>query len=277
VSSDYSGQHKGSSFDSYSFFLTSFEDWFDWDKIRLQIRNRYSFFDRRMAYKNLNDIERIRVLPDFLSSIGQLIGLSVTFLVSKSIKSLFVKNGAFDMSVPELNKYSHWKSSSFEKAMRIITFLNILVAGLSSENQNLVWISDEDEIAANETRLGELTDLLSDVALNLLPHQMGDLRCSTTMYDDGSLQLEDIAAIPDLIAGALSAIMEAYSKSGINSTGHVIVPPPRNTPERTMSLMNWFSDSRESLKRLVLAIEPIFNSEEIMVKQIRFHGTTGIV
>jgi hypothetical protein len=60
---------------------------------------------------------------------------------------------------------------------------------------------------------------------------------------------------------------------------------PQNNPEGAMSslqskvikLMNWFATNREPLKRLVFVIEPVANSKQLDIKQLKFHGSNDLL
>jgi hypothetical protein len=86
--------------------------------------------------------------------------------------------------------------------LRVVHIVSFFLAGLSRAHQNVIWITDEDEIAANDNRMRELTNLFGNISSHYLPHSMGHFRCGTMKSDDGSRQLEDLASIPDLVAGA---------------------------------------------------------------------------
>ena len=75
----------------------------------------------------------------------------------------------------------------------------------------MFWFSDEDEIAANPQRLTLLTKLWANVISNYTVHSLRHLKCGTTGSDDGSNEIEDFAAIPDLVAGALSDLLTSIA------------------------------------------------------------------
>ena len=46
---------------------------------------------------------------------------------------------------------------------------------------------------------------------------------------------------------------------------------------KVIKLMNWFATNREPLKRLVFVIEPVANSKQLDIKQLKFHGSNDLL
>jgi hypothetical protein len=276
VVSDYSGKHDTAFYESLSFLLADIECCTVWEEKRHRLRRRFLTDGRRMAFKNLNDKERKKALPYFLGAADSIPGLSATVLIDKRIESLFSKSGGIDRSQPELEPYAHWRKTSFEKMLRVVHFISFFIAGLSRKNQDIVWVTDEDEIAANEQRLRELTEIWGIVISNYLQHNLRHLRCGTTKLDDGSRQLEDLASIPDLIAGTLTEVFTAQQNEGLMPTRNLlIVPPARGLSSKAMEVISWFANSSQPLKRLVYLIQPIEGSTSLGIGRLQFYNSTG--
>ncbi len=271
VGSDYGGEHQGALYRSYTFLLTDLETWQDWEPSRRNIRTQHGLGSRRMEYKKLRDRVRQRILPQFLREVGTLSGGTITFLVDRSIDSLFTKDGAIDPGSPPYDAFAHWKQGSFEKFLRITHLLGFLVAGLSRPRQNILWFTDEDEVAANPARLGELTKAFGHVASVLVQHDLGHLRCGTTASDHGDQSIEDLVGIADLVAGTVNEVLDAYRREGVIPTSELVVPLPDGLPAKVLELVNWISDSRNRLRPLVVALD---QQEDglISVKRFTFHG-----
>src|SRR5690606_15885909 len=88
---------------------------------------------------------------------------------------------------------------------------SLLIAGLSRERQNVLWISDQDAIAANLDRHKQATNAIASVLSGYLPHPLGHIRIGTAQSDDGSKAIEDLLAIPDIAAGAWSEVCNSVS------------------------------------------------------------------
>jgi hypothetical protein len=95
-----------------------------------------------------------------------------------------------------------------DKAFFAVHVLGVLLAGLAAPGQNVMWFTDEDSIAANDDRVRELTQLFAWISSQYLTFNLGHCRCGTSKCDDGSRQIEDFLAIPDMIAGALAEQMQ---------------------------------------------------------------------
>ena len=276
IVSDYSGQHATADFETLSFLIADLEKCSAWEQKRSSWRKQFLPDGRRMAFKSLKDGFKERALEDFLAAANNVVGLSISVLVRKDIQTLFGKGERIDWQNPELAPYLHWPKHTFEKMLRVIHFVSFFTSGFSRPGQNILWITDEDDIAANDSRLTELTRILSNVSSHYLNHNLGHLRCGTTKSDDGSRQLEDLASIPDLVAGMLAETVSEQRRQSVLVGGGIITPPPKQLRPKVSKLMNWFSTNRETLKRLVFLIEPVPNSTQLEIKRLKFHGSNDL-
>lgn len=271
IASDYSGHHNGCHFESYSFLLSCLEDWPEWEAARLLVRQKYSLDSRRFAFKKLGDTRKREALDAFLGAAHRLPGLCATVLIEKSIESMFRKEGRLNFSSPDLNNYAHYGTATFERLLRVAHFVSLFIAGLSAPKQNVLWFTDQDNIAANPNRLTELTQIWAMILSNYLSHDLGHIRCGTTESDDGTLQIEDLAAVPDLFAGALAEVLTAYQDQGYVFVEPIVLPPPQGVSSKTKAIMRWLSGSFSLLKHLVYVIEPQVNSTALRITRLNFH------
>jgi len=273
IGSDYGGQHDLARYETYTFILADLENCIDWENLRQDWRKTFLSDGRRMSYKKLNDQRCRKALRPFLQAANFLIGLVVTVLVDKRIKSIFepFESDRIDTSI--LNIYSKWKEPVFEKLLRIIHFASLFLSGLSRSYQNVIWISDEDEIIPNDERLREAVNLFGIISSHYLNHTLGHFRWGTTKIDSERRHLEDFVAITDLVAGSLSSILTKYKEQNTVPQSEILIPPPKNLSRKDKYIMDWFSDNVRTLKRLVYAIEPLQGQTGFNLKHIRFHGT----
>ena len=136
------------------------------------------------------------------------------------------------MRDPDLKEYSHWDDAVFEKLLRVVHIASLFVAGLSRPYQDLLWITDEDAIVADERRLREFVDIFSKVCSHYLKHNLRHIRIGTTKSDTGKRDVEDLVAIADLVAGALSRLLTEYHKIGMVLTVGLITPAPQTLPAK---------------------------------------------
>jgi hypothetical protein len=273
IASDYSGQHDLAYYETFAFLFADLQYCAQWEEGRRRVRQKFLADGRRMAFKNLGDRQRRKALVPFLTATSLIPGLSVTILIDKGVESLFQKHRKLNVNKPELHLYQHWDNHTFERLLRVIHLVSFFLAGLSRQNQDVLWITDEDAIAANPSRLTELTQILANVSSHYLEHDMQHLRCGTTKSDDGSRQMEDLVSIPDLVAGALTEVLSAYRNEGV-IVGSLLISPPSALSEKTVEIINWFSTNSEPLKRLVFAIERVESSTALTIKLLQFHGSS---
>ncbi len=273
IISDYSGQHETATFETLSFLLTNLENCGLWEQKRCEWRRQFLPDGRRMGFKSLNDGAKQRALEQFLEAADSLVGISISILVRRNIETLFDKNDRTDWSNPELVPYRKWPKRTLEKMLRIVHFASFFTAGFSRSGQDVLWITDEDEIAANESRLRELTRIFGNISSHYLTHDLGHIRCGTTKSDNGSRQLEDLASIPDLVAGAVAESLTVLHRQDLFVGGGAVFPPPNAMQPKVSTLMNWFATNRKPLKRLVAVIEPVSASEALEIKQLKYNGS----
>jgi hypothetical protein len=271
--SDYSGQHKESAFEAYSFVIAGSASWGLWEKRRLELRSG-DLQSRRMSFKALSDGAKRRAVPAFLDAADHLDGLVTVFLVDKRIGSLFSKHPRFDFS--ELPEYENYGAHVFERLLRVVHFLSLLIGGLSSEKQNIYWFTDADDIAANHNRVRVLVDIFARVSGHYISHNLGHFRCGTAEdCDNGSRQVEDLCAIADLAAGAAASLVNGYRDTNTMPASELIVPAPATLAPKAAFIGKWLSlDSK--LKRLVLALERDGESTAIRVKRLALHSVSAV-
>ncbi len=272
AASDYSGQQKGSCFEAYAFLFTTLDHWPHWERRRLRLRATTSVGKRRLGFKSLGDWRKRKALPGFLGAADELPGLCVVVLVERSIGSLFQKSPRLQFNKDELHRYAHYGPIVFERLLRVVHLLSFFVAGLSSPGQNLMWFTDQDDIAANDERVIELTHIVGNIASHYLQHDLGHVRCGTTACDNGTLQIEDLVAVADLAAGAAAELATRYRSQGTMPAGAVIVPEPAKLTRKTKELLGWLCQSGVQLKRLILILEAARGTTEISVKHLQLHN-----
>jgi hypothetical protein len=272
TTSDYSGQHKASRFEAYAFLFFNPAGWPEWEMRREEIRRRHRAGGRRISFKKLGDALKQRMLPDFLAAANALPGLCVCVMIDKAISSLFRLEGRLDFSAPELTPYAHYDKGIFEKLLRVVHLVSFFLAGLTREGQDVFWFTDQDDIAANDGGVVELTKIWANILSHYLQHALRHLRCGTTKCDNGSLEIEDLAAIPDLVAGSLADACNNYRAEGILPRSELLVPPPEGVSLKARRIIGWLAEDCWPLRRLVYCLEADPSSTAIVVKRLRLHG-----
>jgi hypothetical protein len=307
IASDYSGEHAEALYQTMSFLITDFESVrYVWEEERLDVRRTYLRDDRRMSFKQLRDQQRWQALVPFLRAADSLSGLCLTVAVSSSVDSLFDGDAPINLSDPDLSMFAQWRPHILEKLARVVYVIAVLLAGMSRAGQDVVWITDDDAIAPNVSGLTAMTKLFVAVSSQFLPHMLGHARVGTpsmsAMNESGRRRLEDLVAIPDLVAGAVAEILAAQTGKAEILTlspphlelapnlpwSRLLLPhakpfkllrrsvggafsPDMNMTSKSAVILKWLADGVYPLKRLVCFVDPVPNSEEITINWLRFH------
>lgn len=198
VTSDYSGHHRSSRCEAYAFLVSDMTGCAGWEQRRQLVRGVYLDDARRMSYKNLNDGQRRAALRPFLEAANLIRGVLVIMVVDKSVHSLF-RTQREGQARPVRSEFAGWSRSIVERLLRAVHFVSFFIAGLSEPDQDVLWLTDDDAIAQNEKRLRQLVNVFGRVASHYLSHDLGHIRIGTTQSDTGRRDVEDLAAIPDLL------------------------------------------------------------------------------
>lgn len=270
IGSDYSGESKEEPFVVYSFLLAGNKDWTQWEDRRIKLRKQIMPDARRMSYKKLGDRYRRELLLPILKAADELNGLSVSVAINKGCDSLFSLNGPLDLQNPDFASFSKWQPNVMEKAFTILHSLGVLVAGTAKKGQNLLWFTDQDAIAANPEMLTDLTKAFGWISSGYLTFDLGHIRCGTTQCDNGSMQIEDFVAIPDLIAGALSEQFRASVSAGMRDDRFLWLSGADMMKEKAQPITFWFGTSQKNLKKHLFVIDPSEDKKSHKVSWFNF-------
>jgi hypothetical protein len=221
----------------------------------------------------MNDKYRRRALIPFLTLADCIDGWLVLFAVSKAGGSLFRHSAEI---LDDDDFVAGWKPRVRERLLRILHLSAFLLSGLSSPGQNVLWVIDEDEVAANVKQLTELTNVFSRISSNSLAHGLGHLRCGTTRSDDGTLALEDLVAICDLAAGAFCEVTTSMFSRGLFPKQNVIASLPGTLSWKSRVMSSWLAANNNSLHRLSCVIQFDTTSPGMNTSMMRWHELNGV-
>jgi hypothetical protein len=204
-----------------------------------------------------------------LDAANSLHGLSFSVALNKKCESVFAEHPPLDLSNPEFAAYRKWKPAVLEKAFLALHILGVLLAGLAAPGQNVIWFTDEDSIAANDDRVRDITQLFAWISSQYLTFDLGHCRCGTSKCDDGSRQIEDFLAIPDMIAGALAEQMQFRSADSTDLSG-IFWMYRDDFSDKTRQITWWFSNSRSPLKRLLCIVDPTADGKGHLMSWFHF-------
>jgi hypothetical protein len=256
VTSDYGGDYRASHYESLSFLVADLAFCWLWDEFREKVRREILGDSRSMSYKKLmSDKRRAKALVPFLRAANTIPGLSVTFLINKEITSLFSEPIPENSSISQVGELGKWKEQAFGKLSRIGHLGAMLIACMSAPGQDVLWITDQDEIAPNVGKLTEATRIIGHYLNHYLSHNIGHFRFGTTQSDSGSMEIEDLAALPDLTAGAMSEIMpRAFENQGIPPE-QMFVPLPKGVSKKAQAILGWIADGLHPLRKAVICVD----------------------
>lgn len=257
MASDYSGTDKKSRYHVTTILCTDMEASSRWEILRRQVRRRYLSDGRRMSYKALNDQNRAKALIPFLSAAEYLHGLCLVIVINKSIRHLCLNNSANYQKMREVAKLqARWKDRELETMLRLTHFVAVVQAGLSQPGQNIYWISDEDSVFANLVRSKDVAGMLSSYTSHYIKHGLGELGVGTTSLDEGDRVEEDLAAVPDLVAGAIAEVMTRMAEQcGGRIPRDLAVERNENFLPKADLIARWLWLGRSDLRRVTVLFE----------------------
>jgi hypothetical protein len=256
VACDFGGAHKRSGYQTYSFLVGAISGSGEWDGLRNDIRERLVRDNRRMSYKTLGDAIRARSLLPFLKAADKFPGVLMTFLVDKRINRLVGDHRSPDV-FPELVVAERgWNQNAFHKLCLVASLGSLLIRGLSGPTQDILWLTDQDEIAPNPTKHDHAGHVIHHHISTYASQNKGRLVFVTTEADITGRRLEDVVAIPDLAAGALGETFSAIKDKNGQGISRVWVPFPTNLPRKADLIATWFFNPPQRLSKLAIIIEP---------------------
>jgi hypothetical protein len=108
---------------------------------------------------------------------------------------------------------------------------------------------------ANHAFSNDTVEVLSRLVSLYVKHPLGDLGVWTTSQLDNGMYFEnDLAAIPDLAAGAVSELINSISPANVLSKGQF-----RNWPEgltwKSAAILDWLAKSSPALKKACVVFD----------------------
>jgi hypothetical protein len=253
VGSDYSGEHKESQYLGFTFIFLPVESWRNWDRSRQAARRKHCIEDgRRFGYAKMNDPRKRVATGELLEALTEQRGLLVSLSVRKVLKSVFDTSGQLDRSSWGVEHCVGWANADLEKMLRVVHTVAFFTAGIASGGQNVRWITDHDNIAANEQRFQQMAVVFRNVLDQYLSVRLNSVSCSTTF--GSPLEVEDFAAIPDLVGGAIVELFTAHARNG-HDISEATFPRPDKLPLKTHEILDSLAQPGH-LRRVFYKVEP---------------------
>lgn len=255
VACDYSGDAKHYRFRSLSVLIADACELELWDRLRTRLRRECFREPRRIAFKSIRERQRAAALVPFLRAANTLPGILFTLLVDKHIPTVFRCDHELDESGRLLvDRLQGFDPVTRERLFLLAHCLGLLFNGLTHPRQDVLIISDEDSVFANDSRHRLVCSVLERIISNYLSHTLGRVQVCTTKSDTGRLDLEDLTSIPDLAGGALTECAGVRDGRGGLIPG-VLRPIDRSQSRKMQAVVGWYAESWHPLKRIAVLLE----------------------
>jgi hypothetical protein len=272
IACDFGGSHKGAKYEAFAFLVGAITGSAAWMKERQRVRQSFLSDGRRMAYKNLNDKKRQQALLPFLEAANMYPGNLFVFLISKEIHQLFDNPGDQKLFPELIEAIQTWRPKPFRRLLLTATLGSILVSCLSSPLQDILWLTDQDEIAPNPNQHDHAGHVIHHCISTYAPANSGVLAFLTTEANIDNCMTEDVVAIPDLAAGSL---VDALSyNSNLLSTG-LWLPADDDLPPKSKLILWWLADRQQRLRRCVVVADRAPDANVSILAFIPLRGDNG--
>lgn len=267
VGSDYSGEHRRSDYRVYSFLLVDADHSPNYPELRRQLRAELLPDSRRMSYKNLNDRIRQKALIPFLNIADAFTGLCCAIVVHKGLERMSTSPNSLSLWQQLHGLEARWGLPAFEAMARIAHFYCLLISVASSPHQHVTWITDQDEIVANDDRLTDVMNFVAKMSGLYVDHPLGEFAMNSTQVDTGDRAFEDFVAVPDLVAGAFADIVTVWSQQPDWRNGGDITLVPEAIPAKANVISTWFCSESANLKRCTVLVDR-FDEHRFVVQNL---------
>ncbi|MGV4686154.1 hypothetical protein [Burkholderia pseudomallei] len=251
VMTDFGGEHPTATFYTYSFLFLAADKGGPFIKHVQALREKHKLLTpySEFAYKSLRHGPRGRALPEYLDLVDNLIhGAIITVAIDKRIDTVFgpTKKEAHAFLVEQLasTQLGSWDGDAAEKALRVCHMLSAFWALLSSDNQELLWYSDNDRINEDgkKRNFSDLQKMFTHVLGLYAQHAPKKIRFGKAFKEKGFL--EDLLSVTDLAAGVVHDLLQAQQ------TGADYIPGG----DERIPLVKWTGESSKFLSKIALQI-----------------------
>lgn len=258
VMSDFSGEHKGAHFNTYSFLILAYNKVGPFMQKVEELRRKHSLLDpySEFAFKKLSSGPRSRALPEFLHLVDNFIhGAVITIAIDKQIDTVFgvSKKDTYPIIEAKLAEmgFGKWKGAAGEKVLRVCHSIALFAALTTRENQRLLWYCDEDAINDNaRDRSFADTQKIFLHTLGMYSRHKFDLVGFGKSFDDKS-HLDDLLSIPDFAAGVVQDLLQSYKTKDDNIPGG----------EEKVALLKWIATQGKFLSKITVQISRLADGE----------------
>jgi hypothetical protein len=265
--SDYSGS-KDQQLISYSILALDENSFHSFVAVQKIFWENCSLGTRIIDYKGLNDSFKKEALVPFLQLCNNLNGLVFTAIFHKNTKSIFRS----EIPNPLKEQLSIWKNKAVvEKFLRLREFILLILNGLGREYQNILWVTDNDDIVANDLQLMTANAILKETLVKHLDFNISNFELKSLDVDSPDRCLEKLCSLTDLAAGGLVDFVGDYHKGNIILKEGEIAKPISHSKDKVNPITNWLSkyEEKSMLKKITIKINEI-DKDNLSVETYRF-------
>ncbi len=257
IVSDYSGQHRQATHEVYSFLVTTrpaLETWLpQWQAFRAH----WLPDGRRLSFKQLREPMRRRAYPHFLDLAGALPANLLTVMIDNRVGSLIAGGPSALADALDDCFVLGASEGSIEKIYRLAVLMAMVQAGLRDPRQSAMWISDHDETLDTYDKRERFARLATYLSYGLTREaSIGELHFMTTLSQHLPIWGEDLAAIPDIAAGAcakLSSVLPLFTGRPTWTAG---LAHGGTLDWRAQAFADWLSAPHGLLRHVLLQLAP---------------------
>lgn len=248
IFSDFS---ESQNFYSYTFLMIDEESFEYFSLIQQEFWKNHNLHNRIIEYKKLNDKIRARALPLFLELCDGLNGVLMTFIINKNIKTIY-RDEIPQKLEEQMNAWGTKKAR--EKVLRFREFILLIVRGLAVSDQNVLWVTDNDDFVANNSQIETAKNIIADILLKHLGFNLSAFNLITLDDDNIDKTYEKLSSIADLVAGAVVDYIEDYYKREMIPSIEASKPSIPHKKVKVYPILNWFLRENKSLKKNTILI-----------------------
>ncbi|WP_417517904.1 hypothetical protein [Minwuia sp.] len=256
IASDYSGQHKESEYEAFSFFITTSNNLCSWMPSLIEFREKFLPDGRNLSFKKIREPVRWSAFPHFLDIAGKLNANLITVLIHKQVGT-FVDGGpsAIKEILPECFPNAA-KLGTVEKMIRLANFISLFLSALRKKEQRAFWISDEDEAFDTFEKREGFCKLATYMHYGITGEiDESGIFLGTTEMKNAPAWSEDLAAIADIAAGSYCKLSNVLPTNYGIKNWTVRIKPQKDIDERALVFGDWISKDDLILKSLLIRVE----------------------
>ena len=254
VLTDYSGEHAGSKYATYSTLLCPWSCCRGFQIQMERVRQKHGLGTKEIEFKDFGMGQLQRALPGYLELLDMMPGFLFTLVVDTRIKSLFeVPDASPDARVSdvlEVHGFGRRKPKIAEKLMRIVDTAAFLTALLAHDGQRIFWMTDNDSIVEAQDSSQGHESVLELFQTMLLKYKRPEVDFKmiggAAPFADDNTMFGDLLSAPDVVAGALWQYM----------TQKRISPEGRERVKTGCDqVLEWLTKDGIGLKKMTIAIQ----------------------